>query len=56
MVGTYGHCQEWDEDDVEWMVTTWTRLREIKGKMHSDDLENEKLRCILEKRHVKWSR
>ncbi|KAI8350014.1 hypothetical protein B0O80DRAFT_135922 [Mortierella sp. GBAus27b] len=52
---TQGGCQEWDEDDVQWMVTTWTRLQEIKGKMHSDDSKDESLRRILEKRHVKWT-
>ncbi|KAI8349972.1 hypothetical protein B0O80DRAFT_500916 [Mortierella sp. GBAus27b] len=50
-----GHCQEWEEDDVQWMLTTWTRLQEIKGKMHSDHSKDDSLRRILEKRHVKWS-
>ncbi|KAI8349969.1 hypothetical protein B0O80DRAFT_531420 [Mortierella sp. GBAus27b] len=55
ILGTRGDCQEWDEDDVQWMVTTWTRLQEIKGKMHSDHSKDESLRRILEKRHVKWT-
>ncbi|KAI8349985.1 hypothetical protein B0O80DRAFT_500929 [Mortierella sp. GBAus27b] len=56
ILGTQENCQEWDEDDVQWMVTTWTRLQEIKGKMHSDCFKNGSLRRILEKRHVKWTR
>ncbi|KAI8349967.1 hypothetical protein B0O80DRAFT_500911 [Mortierella sp. GBAus27b] len=52
---TLGDCQQWDEDDVQWMVTTWTRLQEIRGEMHSNDSKNESLRRILENRHVKWT-
>ncbi|KAI8350017.1 hypothetical protein B0O80DRAFT_428686 [Mortierella sp. GBAus27b] len=53
---TQGGCQELDEDDVQWMVTSWACLQEIEGKMHSDDSKDESLRRILEKRHVKWTR
>ncbi|KAI8349968.1 hypothetical protein B0O80DRAFT_500912 [Mortierella sp. GBAus27b] len=56
ILGSQGDCQEWDEDDVQWMLTTWTRLQEIKGKMHSDYPKDISLRRILEKRHVKWTR
>ncbi|KAI8349973.1 hypothetical protein B0O80DRAFT_500917 [Mortierella sp. GBAus27b] len=55
ILGTQGDFQEWDEEDVQWMVTTWTRLQEIKGKMHSDYPKDISLRRILEKRHVKWN-
>ncbi|KAI8349966.1 hypothetical protein B0O80DRAFT_458745 [Mortierella sp. GBAus27b] len=55
ILGAQGHCQEWDEDDVQWMVTTWTRLQEIRGTMHSDCLKDGSLKCILEKRNVKWT-
>ncbi|KAI8350015.1 hypothetical protein B0O80DRAFT_531453 [Mortierella sp. GBAus27b] len=42
-----GDCQEGDENDVQWIETTWTRLQEIKGKMHSDDdSKNASLRRI----------
>ncbi|KAI8349971.1 hypothetical protein B0O80DRAFT_500915 [Mortierella sp. GBAus27b] len=50
-----GSCQQWDENDVQWMVTTWTRLQEIKGKMHSDHSKDESLRRILENSYVKWT-
>ncbi|KAI8350020.1 hypothetical protein B0O80DRAFT_500962 [Mortierella sp. GBAus27b] len=56
ILGTQGDCQKWDEDDVQWMVTTWTHLQEIKGKMHSDHSKDESLRRILQNRHVKWTR
>ncbi|KAI8350018.1 hypothetical protein B0O80DRAFT_531455 [Mortierella sp. GBAus27b] len=56
ILGSRGYCQEWDEDDVQWMVTTWTRLQEIKSERHSDNSKDESLTRILEKRHVKWNR
>ncbi|KAI8350019.1 hypothetical protein B0O80DRAFT_531456 [Mortierella sp. GBAus27b] len=39
----------WDEDDVQWMVTSWACLQEIEGKMHSDRSKNASLRRILER-------
>ncbi|KAI8349984.1 hypothetical protein B0O80DRAFT_500928 [Mortierella sp. GBAus27b] len=56
ILGAPGYRQEWDEEDVQWMLTAWTRLQEIKGERHSDDSKDESLRRILEKRHVKWTR